>query len=104
MALKTNNTFDVDYSFSAKEKIKIIRKVAEGGCGAVYKAVYHGVGSFEKVVALKVLQAKRSGTLELDYFFNEANLVSRLTHENIVQLHSLGKHKRHYWVFTRISG
>jgi len=102
---KKTKLFSSDYSFTAKEKIKIIRKVAEGGCGSVYKAVYEGFEGFEKIVALKVLSTKRSNKLGLDYFLNEARLVSRLTHENIAQLYSLGEHKGHYYiVYEYISG
>jgi len=95
-----------NYSFKLDDRIRIIKHKAEGGMGSVFKAVYEGVHGFEKLVALKVLKLKASAEeRSVRYFINEAKLVARLVHENIVQLHHLGVHKKHYYiVYEYISG
>jgi len=98
--------FQTDCLFSAKENIRIIKRIAVGGMGCVYKAAFEGIDGFKKIVALKVLRSHKSNLeLRTQYFINEAKLVAGLVHENIVQLNSLGKYKdRYYIVYEYING
>ncbi len=75
-----------------------IKKIAEGGQGAVYKAKQKGVEGFEKTVAIKMLLESTSGNRNfVDLFIAEAKLVANLVHENIVQIYQLGKAGKHYY-------
>jgi eukaryotic-like serine/threonine-protein kinase len=83
-----------------------IKKIAEGGQGAVYKAKQKGVEGFEKTVAIKMLLERASRNQQfVDLFIAEAKLVANLVHENIVQIYQLGKTgKNYYFVLEYING
>lgn len=83
-----------------------IRKIAEGGQGAVYKASQQGVEGFEKTVAIKMLLESASRNQKfVDLFIAEAKLVANLVHENIVQIYQLGKTgESYYFVLEYING
>lgn len=83
--------FEVDDSFFFSAEYKIIRKIAEGGMGAVYKALKTGACGFEKVVALKTMSTHlATHSKYTQMFIEEAKLVAKLDHENIVSLSQLG--------------
>ncbi|MBI4564424.1 MAG: serine/threonine protein kinase [Planctomycetes bacterium] len=71
---------------------KLIRKIAEGGMGAVYEATLYGAEGFEKQVAIKTIRERYTGDRDfVDLFIGEAKLVADLVHQNIVQIYKLGK-------------
>jgi serine/threonine protein kinase len=70
---------------------KLIRTIAAGGMAQVYEARLIGVGGFERRVALKrVLPQYAHDPSMRRMFFDEARLVSRLHHGNIVQVLDFG--------------
>ncbi|MBI4567664.1 MAG: serine/threonine protein kinase [Planctomycetes bacterium] len=72
--------------------LRITRKIAEGGMGAVYQAVQLGVEGFEKTVAIKTIIEDYSQDEEfVQLFIGEAKLVADLIHQNIVQVYQLGR-------------
>jgi serine/threonine protein kinase len=81
----------------------IIDTVGRGSTGVVYKAEQLGQ---KRVVALKVLLAgAHASAREMERFRREAELLTRLQHPNIVQIFSVGEHrKRPYLVMEYLSG
>src|SRR5438105_15323963 len=66
------------------ERYRIIKPLGEGGIGRVYLAEHLGTA---REVALKVLLPEFAGNIHLvDTFLNEARTVSRLGHENIIDI------------------
>jgi serine/threonine-protein kinase len=75
-----------------KNRFRIVRKIAEGGMGAVYEAVLVGAEGFEKTVAIKTIQESLSSDPEfVEMFIGEAKLVADLVHQYIVQIYQMGK-------------
>lgn len=73
-------------------QFKLVRKLAEGGMGAVYEAILHGSEGFEKTVAIKTIRERFTGDRDfVDMFIGEAKLVADLVHQNIVQIYKLGR-------------
>ncbi len=78
---------------------KLIRKLAEGGMGAVYEAVQLGTEGFEKTMAIKTILEDYSSNPEfVEMFIGEAKLVADLVHQNIVQIYQLGKLNKIYYI------
>ena len=74
--------------FTGRIHYKIIRKIADGGMGSIYKAKLCGVAGFEKIVALKTMLPQYAEQHNfVENFINEAQLVANLIHENIVQIY-----------------
>jgi serine/threonine protein kinase len=72
-----------------KGKYKIIRKLGQGGMGAVYLAEQLGIGHR---VALKFLKSEFSEDAEIARrFLNEAKSYARVAHPNAVTLHDFGQ-------------
>src|SRR3954462_6654906 len=58
-----------------------------------------GAGAFEKKVALKVLLPHLAHDREfVDRFFDEARLVARMNHPNIVQIFDVGETEGRPWL------
>jgi serine/threonine-protein kinase len=75
------------------------RKIADGGMGSVYEAEQFGAEGFIKKVAIKTIlpdyvQRKQF----VSSFVGEAKLVANLVHQNIVQIHQLGRHEDGYYI------
>jgi eukaryotic-like serine/threonine-protein kinase len=69
-------------------RYRIQREIAKSQNSIVYEAEHVDLG---RKVALKVLKRERSEGSELDALFrNEARVVARLHHENLVQIHDFG--------------
>jgi len=80
-------------------KFKLVRKIAEGGMGAVYEAIQYGGDGFEKIVAIKTIIEDYSADAEfVEMFIGEAKLVADLIHQNIVQVYQLGKVGNRYYI------
>jgi serine/threonine-protein kinase len=72
-----------------KGKFKIIKKLGQGGMGAVYLAEQLGIGHR---VALKFLKSEFSTDAEIARrFLNEAKSYARVAHPNAVALHDFGQ-------------
>ena len=75
------------------------RKIADGGMGSIYEAQQFGAEGFIKKVAIKTIlpkYAKREA--QIASFVGEARLVANLVHQNIVQIHHLGRHEGGYYI------
>ena len=73
-------------------RYRIVRKIAEGGMGAVYEAVLEGSDGFTKSVAIKAIRPElTSDKAFVEMFIAEAKLSADLVHQNIVQIYQLGQ-------------
>lgn len=78
---------------------KLIKKLAEGGMGAVYEAIQLGSDGFEKRMAIKTILEDFSTNDEfVEMFIGEAKLVADLIHQHIVQIYQLGRSGRQYYM------
>jgi serine/threonine protein kinase len=78
---------------------KLVRKLAEGGMGAVYEATQLGSDGFEKRMAIKTILEDFTNNEEfVEMFIGEAKLVADLIHQHIVQIYQLGKSGRSYYM------
>src|SRR5262249_3706534 len=69
---------------------RIIRKIGEGGMGAVYVAEHTLIG---RQAAIKVLQREMSHRQDLvTRFFNEARAATAVKHPGIVEIYDFGYH------------
>jgi serine/threonine-protein kinase len=72
-------------------RYEVQAKIAEGGMATVYLGRLAGPAGFERVVALKVIRDQYALNPDfVDMFLDEAKIVARLSHPNIVQVHELG--------------
>jgi eukaryotic-like serine/threonine-protein kinase len=79
----------VDDSMLPGTRYRILRKIGEGGIGAVFEAEHLDL---DRRVALKVVSAEHA--ISSDYaarFRKEARALSRLSHPNLVALHDFGQ-------------
>ena len=76
------------------ERYRVLELIGEGGIGRVYLAEHLTTG---REVALKVLLPEFAGNLQLvDTFLEEARTVSRLGHENIIDIYYGGRSSEGY--------
>ncbi|HET6149521.1 MAG TPA: serine/threonine-protein kinase [Polyangia bacterium] len=83
---------------------RVLRKIGEGGMGAVYAAVHPVIG---KRVAIKVLAPHVANHPELvRRFVDEARAVNKIGHPNIVDIFSFGwlPDQRHYFAMEYLEG
>ena len=83
---------------------RVLRKIGEGGMGAVYAAVHPVIG---KRVAIKVLAPHIAKHPELvRRFVDEARAVNKIGHPNIVDIFSFGwlPDQRHYFAMEYLEG
>src|SRR5262245_5482289 len=67
-------------------------RMARGGMGEVFRATAVGPNGFEKPVVVKRILQAHAGRRDLaDLFVEEAKLMSRLAHPNIVQVNDFGR-------------
>jgi serine/threonine protein kinase len=78
---------------------RLVKKLAEGGMGAVYEAYQVGAEGFEKRMAIKtILEDFTANTEFVEMFIGEAKLVADLIHQHIVQIYQLGKYGKQYYM------
>src|SRR3954466_9709445 len=71
------------------ERYRIIRKIGEGGMGAVYQAEH---ALIEKKIALKILFQDLTRRPDLiQRFLQEAKSASRIGHENVIDITDFGQ-------------
>src|SRR5262249_38719093 len=67
----------------------LLERIGAGGVGVVYKACQRGLN---RLVAVKLLTAaSESDFVQRQRFLAEAEVVARLAHPNIVQIHEVGE-------------
>lgn len=89
MSEEAGDSLDV---IAGETTYRLVRKIAQGGMGAVYEAVQDGAEGFTKRMALKTILPRYSNNPEfIEMFIGEAKLVSDLVQENIVQIYQLGR-------------
>ena len=70
----------------------VLRRLGRGGMGDVLLARRHGALGFEKLVAVKAIRSDRADSDDLrSMFYDEAQLVARLDHPAIAQVHDFGE-------------
>jgi len=75
------------------------RRIATGGMGSIYEAEQFGAEGFIKKVAIKTILPKFAEKASfVSSFVGEAKLVANLVHQNIVQIHHLGRHGQGYYI------
>lgn len=80
-------------------KYFLIDRLAVGGMAEIYKAKTFGVDGFEKLLAIKKILPHYSLDKEfISMLTDEAKLVVRLSHANIVQIYDLGKVGQDYFI------
>jgi len=78
---------------------QLLSQLAVGGMAEIYVARTHGVGGFEKMVALKVIHPNFSADPDfVQMLVDEAKLSVQLTHANIVQTFDLGRVDEQYYI------
>jgi len=90
---------DVSGNIAGKVSYFLKRRIAKGGMGAIYEAEQLGAEGFIKKVAIKtILPSFAEKESFVSSFVGEAKLVANLVHQNIVQIHHLGRHKDGYFI------
>lgn len=73
-------------------RYRLIERVAKGGMAEIYRAEYHGDGGFVRTVAVKRILPEWSQDPQfLKMLQDEAKLLVKLQHQNIVQVFELGE-------------
>src|SRR6478672_4521013 len=92
-----------DLSGSEFGDYRIIRRLGQGGMGAVYLA---DQVSLKRKVALKFLKPELAANpIALKRFRSEAEAVARLSHANIVQVYAVGEWGgRHFMALEYVDG
>ena len=77
----------------------LLERLSVGGMAEVFRAKALGVQGFEKIVAVKrILPALAQSDDIVDMFIDEARIVSRLSHPNIVETYELGHQEDVYFI------
>jgi len=80
-------------------KYQLMRRLAVGGMAEVFLAVVRGEGGFAKHVAIKRILPHLSCENEfISMFLDEARILARFNHPNIVQIFDLGRVKNAYFL------
>lgn len=80
-------------------RLRILRKIADGGMGTVYLAEQLGEKLFKKTVAVKIIKEDRlQDGRALQMFLDEAKLVADLVHPNIAQVYNMGRVGNLYFI------
>lgn len=80
-------------------RYEVLRKIATGGMAELFLAKQTGMEGFEKVVAIKRILSHLAHDEEfINMFRDEARIVAKLSHPNIVQIYDLGKSDDSYFI------
>lgn len=80
-------------------RYQVLRKIATGGMAELFLAKQVGMEGFEKVVAIKRILSHLGHDEEfINMFRDEARIVAKLSHPNIVQIYDLGKSNDTYFI------
>ncbi len=80
-------------------RYEVLRKIATGGMAELFLAKQVGMEGFEKVVAIKRILSHLAYDEEFVAMFrDEARIVAKLNHPNIVQIYDLGKSGDSYFI------
>jgi len=73
-------------------RYELLLELAKGGMAELYLARLHGVGGFERVVAVKrILPHLAEDKLFVEMFLNEGRIAAQLMHQNICTVYELGE-------------
>lgn len=90
---------DISRQVFGQVTYSLSRKIADGGMGSIYEADQFGAEGFIKKVAIKTIRREYAAKENLiAAFVGEARLVANLVHQNIVQIHHLGRHEGGYFI------
>ena len=77
----------------------VVRKLAEGGMAEIFLAAAQGPEGFEKEVVIKRIRPGFANDPSfVQMFVEEAKVVSRLSHANIVQIIDFARHEQTYYL------
>ena len=80
-------------------KYKIIRRLATGGMAEIYLASMNGLEGVDKLVVIKRILPKLASDVEyVQMFLNEARVVARLSHPNIVHFHDIESRQGEFFI------
>src|SRR5207253_1241759 len=76
---------------------KLLKKIGQGGMGAVYKACW--VSQNDRIVAIKVLSKELSNKEAfVQRFLREARVMSKLDHPNVLRCFDVGHNKNYHYL------
>jgi tetratricopeptide (TPR) repeat protein len=91
--------------FAVAGEFEIVKKLGEGGYGAVYEAVDR---TLRRRVAVKLMLASRASNKEyVGKFLREAQTAAKISHPNIVAIHAVGMEpalKTHFLAMEYVEG
>jgi hypothetical protein len=91
--------------FAVAGEFEIVKKLGEGGYGAVYEAVDR---TLRRRVAVKLMLASRASNKEyVGKFLREAQTAAKISHPNIVAIHAVGLEpalKTHFLAMEYVEG
>jgi len=80
-------------------KYQLLKRIAVGGMAEIFLGYVQGAGGFKKPVAIKRLLPQHARDPEcVKMFLEEARLLARFEHPNIVQVHDVGQLKTSYFL------
>jgi serine/threonine-protein kinase len=87
-------------------KYFLVRRIASGGMAEIYLARQEGMAGFAREVVIKRIHAHLGNDPEfVNMFLDEARLVARLSHPNIVSVHEFGQEEgAHYLAMEFVDG
>jgi hypothetical protein len=83
-------------------RYELIEELGAGGMGTVHLACERSTGNADRLIALKLIRTSDAGGPSADdlvrFLVNEASIVARLAHDNVVRIHRLGEQDGHYFI------
>ncbi len=80
-------------------KYHLLKRIAVGGMAEIFLGYVQGAGGFKKPVAIKRLLPQHARDPEcVKMFLDEASLLARFEHPNIVQVYDVGQLKTSYYL------
>ena len=80
-------------------RFELVQKIATGGMAEIFLASERGLHGLDRVVVIKrILPHLAAHENFVDMFLNEARVIARLNHPNIVQIYELGEQSGKYFI------